>query len=289
MSDLRRKLQTTAIACVLTVPFLATVAQSSTSADNTQSEAPNSPASARTDEVTLRGLPQRFLKDEVAVVTSPARIRKHDLVWLVPLAGASAAAFATDSHTMRDVVTHDPGFNDAANTSSNVLLGSAIGVPAVLFAAGQLRGDTKSREAGVLAGEAVLDSYVLDVAVKYATLRERPAKDNANGTFFTGNAVSDPSFVSGHTIVTWSSAAVLAGEYNKPWQQAGIYALASGVSLTRVLAQQHFPSDALLGSAAGWLIGHYVYKTHHRDLAAKQASAATGAAPRNDTALLFRP
>jgi membrane-associated phospholipid phosphatase len=46
--------------------------------------------------------------------------------------------------------------------------------------------------------------------------------------------------------------------------EIGIYTLATGVSLTRVLGQQHFPSDVLVGSAFGWMIGHYVYKKHHR-------------------------
>ena len=78
--------------------------------------------------------------------------------------------------------------------------------------------------------------------------------------------MSDPSFVSGHAIVAWSSAAVLASEYSKPWQQIGIYTLASGVSLTRVLGQNHFPTDALLGSVSGWLIGRYVYHSHHAHL-----------------------
>jgi hypothetical protein len=30
-----------------------------------------------------------------------------------------------------------------------------------------------------------------------------------------------------------------------------------------VLAEKHFPSDVLLGSVAGWMIGHYVIRAHH--------------------------
>jgi len=45
--------------------------------------------------------------------------------------------------------------------------------------------------------------------------------------------------------------------------QAGVYTAATGVSLTRVLGQQHFPTDVLLGAAGGWLIGHYVFRAHH--------------------------
>ena len=219
------------------------------------------------EELTVRKLPLRFLSDEWHIVTSPARIRTGDLKWLLPLAGATGAAFATDTHTMRDVVSRNPSFNEANSTSSDILRGAAIGVPVLLFGAGHLAGNEHQREAGLLAGEAMIDAYVFDEVIKYGTLRERPSKDNARGRFFVGDAASDPSFISGHSIVAWSSAAVLAGEYQKPWQQGMIYSLATGVSLTRVLGQQHFPSDVLLGSAAGWLIGHYVYRAHHQHVA----------------------
>ena len=42
-----------------------------------------------------------------------------------------------------------------------------------------------------------------------------------------------------------------------------MYSLATGVSLTRVLGQGAFSvADVLVGGAAGWLIGHYVFKKH---------------------------
>jgi membrane-associated phospholipid phosphatase len=41
-----------------------------------------------------------------------------------------------------------------------------------------------------------------------------------------------------------------------------VYSAATGVSLTRVLGQEHFPSDVLVGGAAGWLIGRYVVRRH---------------------------
>lgn len=216
------------------------------------------------EPVTLKRLPLRFVTDEAAIFTSPARIRKNDLKWLIPLGAATGAALATDSYTMRNVVTRDPGFNDDANTVSDALRDTAIGVPVLMYGVGLLTKDEDSREAGLLGGEAMVDAYTFDEIIKFATLRERPKYDNADGKFFVGSSFPDPSFVSGHSIIAWSSAAVLAEEYHRPWQQASIYTLATGVSLTRVLGQDHFPTDALLGSAAGWLIGHYVYKKHHR-------------------------
>lgn len=214
------------------------------------------------DDVDLKGLPLRFVKDEVGIFTSPLRTSRSDLKWLIPLAGATAASLSTDTYTMRNVVSHNTSFNSPNATASDVLRGAAIGVPALLFATGHLRNDDAMRRTGLLAGEAMIDAYVFDEAIKYVTLRERPNVNNAQGHFFTGDASSSPSFVSGHSIVAWSSAAVLAGQYSRPWQQVGIYSLASGVSLTRVLSQNHFPTDALLGSAAGWLIGRYVLRAH---------------------------
>lgn len=222
--------------------------------------------------VTLRKFPERFLTDEGRIFTSPARLKKHDLKWLLPLGAATGAALATDTYTMRHVVSRNPDFNNANADASDVLRDAAIGIPVVMYFAGNAAHVEHTREAGLLGGEAMLDAYVFDEVIKYGTLRERPSQDNARGQFFTGNASGDPSFISGHSIVVWSSAAVLAEEYHRPWQRIAIYTLASGVSLTRVLGQQHFPTDSLLGSAAGWLIGKSVYHAHHRPKMVVKAS-----------------
>lgn len=221
------------------------------------------PAPEAEKPLTLRKLPVRFVTDEVHIFTSPVRVRKADLKWLLPLGAATAAALTTDTYTMRQVVSHNSSFNDDASTASEVLRETAIGVPILMFLGGSTRGNEQTRETGLLGGEAMIDAYAFDEVVKYAFLRERPYQDDTRGQFFSGGAAGDPSFISGHCIVSWSSAAILAERYNKPWEQAGIYTLASGVALSRVLAYDHFPTDVLLGSAAGWLIGHYVYRAHH--------------------------
>ncbi len=58
-------------------------------------------------------------------------------------------------------------------------------------------------------------------------------------------------------------AAVVGSEYPGWLTRSIVYGLASTVSVSRVLAYQHFPSDVLVGSVTGWLIGRYVYNTHH--------------------------
>jgi hypothetical protein len=165
---------------------------------------------------------------------------------------------------MGSVVTHDASFNQANVDASNVITGGFLAAPAALYGLGLYKGDEHARETGLLGAEAIVDGLVVEQGVKLISWRERPAQNNAHGLFFQGGAGIDSSFPSSHTVLAWSSAAVIASEYPSRWTQLGVYSLATGVSLTRVMGQQHFPTDVLVGSAAGWLIGRYVYRAHHR-------------------------
>jgi hypothetical protein len=215
------------------------------------------------EPVTLGATPRNLLKDQGAIWTSPVQIREPDLKFLVPLGLATTVALATDRQAMSEVVSHDPDFNDKNVQVSNLLTGGLLGAPAALFVVGQFNGNPHARETGILAGEAVLDGLVVEQGIKLMTWRERPTVNGAQGDFFQSSAGVDSSFPSSHSTLVWSSAAVLAEEYPSRLVQVGVYTLATGVSLTRVLGQQHFPSDVLVGSALGWMVGHYVYKKHH--------------------------
>ena len=45
--------------------------------------------------------------------------------------------------------------------------------------------------------------------------------------------------------------------------QISAYGLAAAVSVSRYTGRNHFLSDVLVGSAIGYGIGRYVYRTHH--------------------------
>jgi membrane-associated phospholipid phosphatase len=227
---------------------------------------PDAPAPQAPDKdaVTLANTPIHILKDQAAIWTSPLHFKAHDLVWFLPLAAATGVSLATDTHTMSTVVSHDPTFNQDNINASNVLVGGLIAAPVALYGVGHFKDDPHAREAGILGGEALVDGLVVEQGLKLIFWRERPAANNARGHFFQGSAGVDSSFPSSHSVLAWASAAVIANEYPSPWTQFGVYTLATGVSLTRVLGQQHFPTDVLVGSAAGWLVGHYVFRAHHK-------------------------
>jgi membrane-associated phospholipid phosphatase len=217
--------------------------------------------------VTEKDLPLAILKDQVRIWSSPARIRAHDLIWLLPLGAATGVTVATDTDAMRDL-SRNRSFNKDCVNASNALLGAQIAIPITLYGVGLFKEDAHARETGILSGEALADSVVLDQVTKLIFRRERPLYNNSSGGFFSSNTGNN-SFPSSHSMLAWGIAGVLTGEYSSKWVQLSTYSLATSVSLMRVLGQEHFPTDVLVGGAAGWLIGHYVFKKHSLHTSAK--------------------
>jgi membrane-associated phospholipid phosphatase len=218
------------------------------------------------NRVTLRNTPVNILKDQAAIWTSPARVREHDFAYLLPLALATTGAITADHQVMSSSKLNNTSLNNHADTASKGLLGGFVAAPVILYGLGGMHHDAHATETGILAGEAMVDSLVVDEVLKAATMRERPTLDGAKGKFFQRSVGLDSSFPSTHSILAWSSAAVIASEYPGTMTRLTAYGLATGLSLTRILGRQHFPSDVLVGSAVGWLVGRYVYHKHHREL-----------------------
>src|SRR5580700_5685876 len=119
--------------------------------------------------------------------------------------------------------------------------------------------DGHEREAGILSGEGAVDAVGATTALQYTFGRERPASGNSAGEFWRKGT----SFPSDHATAAWAVASVVAHEYPGPLTKLFVYGLASAVSLSRVTGEKHFPTDVLVGSAIGWLVGQHVYRAHH--------------------------
>ena len=235
------------------------------SADPVLPDAPKvqpAPKDSSKEQVTILGSPRAILHDQVAIWTSPAHIHDRNLALLVPLGLTTAVLMTTDHQVMSSSRLQDTALNNHAVDASNGLVGGFVAAPVIIWGLGHIHQDYHATETGILGGEAMVDSIVVEQVLKIASMRERPTVDNARGKFFQTSAGIDSSFPSSHSMVAWSSAAVIASEYKGPLTQLTAYGLATGVSLTRVLGRQHFPSDVLVGSAFGWMIGRYVFHRH---------------------------
>jgi len=205
------------------------------------------------------GLLGRFMDDQKGIWTSPAHLRSPDANWLVPLGGITAGLFVTD----RDFSKHlsqSPATISHYKTISNASVGALVGGAGGMWLLGHASHNEHWSETGFLAGEAALNSLVTVEALKYSLRRERPYQGDGSGPFFQSGGTSFPSE---HAAAAWSVAGVIAHEYPGPLTKIMAYGLASLVSVSRVKAHQHFPSDVVVGSLIGNLIAEGVYNQHH--------------------------
>src|SRR6266849_8999467 len=218
---------------------------------------PAEPWEERENSVGLHLL-KNIAEDQKALWVGPKSVRWVDTEWLVPLGGAAAAMFATDTEYSKHL-SNSPNRIKYSKDLSNYGIASMVGIGGGMWVWGHLTHDDHKIETGILAGEAAIDSLVPVEGMKYAFGRERPLEDNYRGRFGQVGV----SFPSEHAAAAWSIASVIAHEYPGPLTSLFVYGLASAVSASRITAKQHFPSDVLVGSAIGWLEGMYVYRKHH--------------------------
>lgn len=224
---------------------------------------------------------RQFVADEIQIWTSPFKKSSYTSRgfgrYVVPFALVTGALIATDRKTA-DLL---PNTEDQSTWSLRV---SQIGAPytlagmaAAMYLISRATGDKKARETGFLGAIAIAHSQIVTQGLKLASQRIRPLEyreENHGGTgFFQGG----DSFPSGHASGSFALATVFAYEYGRDhkWVPYTAYGLASVVAASRLSAQKHWVSDIFVGGTMGFMVGRFVYKSHHNPaldgVAAKRA------------------
>jgi hypothetical protein len=205
------------------------------------------------------GLFKRFAKDQIQLWTFPRHLSWEDADILVPFGMGLGGLLPTDSDFSKHLSNSSSRLNNSTKLS-NYGIGAMAGVGGGLYILGHFTHDDHKKETGFLAGEAALNGYLITTAMKYSLGRDRPLdKPLYSGDFWHGG-VSMPSE---HAAAAWAIASVFAHEYPGPMTSILAYGLASSISMARITAKQHFPSDVLVGSVIGWYIGKQAYRAHH--------------------------
>ena len=207
-------------------------------------------------------------QDQAGIWTSPLRIQSRDLFWLVPFASATAVAIHYDVKAQQELGIDQSRIDTSDAISQLGATYTVLGEAGALYAVGRLTHNDHLAETGRLGAEAIIDATLVSEALKLATNRERPDEGNGTGGFWPhGTRTHSDSFPSGHAIESWAFAHVIASEYPNKLTQVGVYAFATAISVSRVTSRRHFPSDALVGSVFGYLIGGYVIRHHSAESA----------------------
>jgi membrane-associated phospholipid phosphatase len=214
----------------------------------------------------VRSLPKDILLDQKNIWLAPFHLRRNQSRELM-LAGAITGAVISIDHFVGDsLASGPPGDAHAAASGIGRFSGGEYDllVAGGFYAFGRLARNERARATGVLGARAVLNAILLTEGLKSISQRQRPstpngwALDDAEGEFFEGGH----AFPSGHSMQAWALATVVANQYrHRRWVPWVAYGLATTVSLSRMPARKHFPSDVLVGSALGYLVGRYVWKS----------------------------
>ena len=197
---------------------------------------------------------RRFGKDQAEIYSAP--FHRSNLKWDALFLAGTGALIATDKQASRALPTNHV---DLSRNISNVGLYGTSAAAGVLWLSGLATHNEHTRETGALSAEAFASTMPVYVGLQLITGRERPIEGSGNGRFWRNNALSS-SFPSGHALFTWSVASVIAHEYPRPWVKWVVYGTATAVSVTRFSGREHFPSDVVVGSAFGYLIGRHIFQ-----------------------------
>src|SRR5579862_7543089 len=199
---------------------------------------------------------KRGLRDQAGIYMAP--FHRSELKWVIGLPAVTAGLIAIDKHASEALSRNG---TSASTDISDVGFFGTAGAVGILLVDGEARGDSHALETGVLGAEAMANSGVVYTALQLITERQRPLQGTGRGNFFQTGGL-DNSFPSGHTIITWTAASTIAHEYPKPWVEWLAYGTATAVSVTRFTSLQHFPSDVVVGSTLGYLIGRHIFHAH---------------------------
>ena len=185
-----------------------------------------------------------------------AALKPHNLKWELPFAAGAGILIAKGDTWAADRIQSLP-LQNTAGRWSNIGLGMELGASALTWALGCGRHRPYMAESGFKSLEAVGLGLAVDLGLKASFNRQYPYSAKSTGEFWEGGK----SFPSGHTVASFAFASAMAHRYpHNPWIKWGSYALATGVSLSRLPAKKHFPSDVLVGVPIGYLIGAYVVR-----------------------------
>jgi membrane-associated phospholipid phosphatase len=225
-------------------------------------------------EFGIKSSVKSFFQEEKKIWTSPFRIKKNDLNYILPAVAGLGMIYTIDRPIRREFSyfnNHHASIN-SLNKKITYLGEPAIniGISSLFFLNGLIFKNYKSAEAGYVSSKAIVHAGIVAFVLKKIVGRERPYYNDNLGSFHIFTRLEEGSsfhsFPSGHTITAFSMATVIAKEYrDKKWVGITSYGLASLVGLSRISLDRHWASDVLIGSILGYAIGNFTYKQHqHR-------------------------
>jgi membrane-associated phospholipid phosphatase len=220
--------------------------------------------------VSWKLLFHNWVDDQKHIWTFPARlVQGQDLAPTAAILGTTAGLLYADPKEAA-YFRNTKSFNTFRTIFNGNAMSIGMGATAAgMYAIGRVRKDSKMQRTALYAGEAMADAALVQTVLKDATMRLRPISYPASGWFVTSSSPTkyirgNGSFPSGHSMVAFAVATVIARQYrNHRWVPYAAYGAASLVGFSRLTLNVHFLSDVFMGGALGYTISRYTVLQGH--------------------------
>jgi hypothetical protein len=221
-----------------------------------------------------------FWVDGKAVATAPFHWNKKEWIIASAVVGVGVLLYTQDGEIQKFVNRNRESTTNTYLKYGLDPLGSGLySIPtmAILYGYGAIWKNDKAKETALKSFEAFILTGALVGIIKELTQRHRPyADDPANPYLWDGpyTLIPDASFPSGHSASAFAVATVLSLSYRKTiWVPILCMTLASLTAVARVVENNHWASDAFIGSAIGLAVGRLVYHGSYKRLEILPVSA----------------
>jgi len=136
--------------------------------------------------------------------------------------------------------------NEYGSPNNNFMLTGAV------YLTGLVTKDPKLRRTGVLLISSASASGLLQQISKRIIGRARPKANVGKGTFdpfHIDRVFNYDSFPSGHVMLGFTNAYVIAKQFKNPWIKAGLYTVGSIPGFSRIVDRFHWVSDVVFSTA----------------------------------------
>lgn len=218
---------------------------------------------------------KELLKDHGKIWTAPGRFRTKDWILSAGLAGITAYMISNDESIYSRVKAYQNKNQWVSDISPVMtLFGDGtinLGVSGLFYLSGAILKDKITKNTGKLIFMGLIHSGIVVQLLKHLTGRQRPEAENGidhwdgpAGFFKRYKNHRDmyyDSFPSGHTITIWTTATIIAHQYNRTiFVPMLSYSIAILSGLSRLTEDKHWLSDVFVGAVLGFAIGKFVYK-----------------------------
>jgi membrane-associated phospholipid phosphatase len=214
-----------------------------------------------------------LLTDSRDIAISPFRWNKYQWIAISGVTVLAAVFYTQDVNIQKVLQKNERPFFGSVSTYGLEPWGSGLyTLPAlgILYGVGAIVKNDKARYTALKGGEAYLLSFITGQILKQLTHRHRPYADNPSNPYLWNGPfqpISNSSFPSGHSMIAFAVATVVATSYHQTvWGPLICYSLAGLVAASRVYQNDHWFSDVFVGAALGFAIGKTIMNNHIKKL-----------------------